>query len=90
MGGDMLIELMRNFMWIGMLLALPALLTAMIIGVVVGLAQAVTSIQEQTLAFVPKLVGIALVLILLGHWMIRLLERYTAELIMGLPKYGAL
>jgi flagellar biosynthetic protein FliQ len=90
MGGDVLIELMRNFLWIGMLLSLPALLTAMIIGVVVGLAQAVTSIQEQTLAFVPKLVGISVVLIVFGHWMIRLLERYTAELISGLPKYGAL
>jgi flagellar biosynthetic protein FliQ len=90
MPDDVLIDLMREFLWIGLLLSLPALATAMTIGIVVGLAQAVTSIQEQTLAFVPKLVGIALVCVLLGHWMIRLLERYTAELISSLPKYGAM
>jgi flagellar biosynthetic protein FliQ len=90
MSDDVLIELMRQFLWIGLLLSAPALVTAMVVGLVVGLLQAVTSIQEQTLAFVPKLVAISVVCIILGHWMIRLLERYTAELIAGLPRYGAM
>jgi len=90
MSNDVLIELMRHFLWISLLLSAPALVTAMVVGLVVGLMQAVTSIQEQTLAFVPKLVAISLVCIIMGHWMIRLLERYTAELIAGLPRYGAM
>jgi flagellar biosynthesis protein FliQ len=87
---DMLIETLRQMLIISLMLAAPALVVAMVIGLVVGLLQAVTSIQEQTLAFVPKLIGIILVLILLGHWMLRLLITYTTELIGGLAKYGAL
>ena len=90
MAEDILIETLRQMLIVSLLLAAPALGVAMIVGLVVGLLQAVTSIQEQTLAFVPKLIGIILVLILLGHWMLRLLITYSAELFGGLAKYGAL
>ena len=87
---DVLIETLRQMLIVSLMLSAPALGVAMIVGLLVGLLQAVTSIQEQTLAFVPKLIGIILVLILLGHWMLRLLITYSAELFGGLAKYGAL
>lgn len=90
MADDVLVEVLRKMLWVGVLLSAPALLTAMAIGLVVGLLQAVTSIQEQTLAFVPKLVGIMLILALLGSWMLRIAVSYTAELINALPQFGAM
>jgi flagellar biosynthesis protein FliQ len=90
MPDDVLIETLRGMLSISLWLSMPVLGAALVIGLLVGLAQAVTSIQEQTLAFVPKLIGIVLVFVLLGHWMIRLLVGYTAELIGNLGKYGAL
>lgn len=90
MAEDILIETLRQMLIVSLMLAAPALGVAMVVGMLVGLLQAVTSIQEQTLAFVPKLIGIILVLILLGHWMLRLLITYSAEMFGGLAKFGAL
>lgn len=90
MPDDVIIEVLRNMLYISLVLSMPVLGTAMVVGMVVGLLQAVTSIQEQTLAFVPKLVSIIAVFALLGHWMIRLLVGYTSELLGGLAQYGAL
>ena len=56
---------------IGVRIGAPILLTALVIGVVVSLFQAITQVQEMTLTFVPKLVGVALVLLFAGSWMMR-------------------
>jgi len=90
MTDDVLIETLRKMLQLSLTLSLPVLGAALVVGLVVGLLQAVTSIQEQTLAFVPKLMAISLVLVLLGHWMLRQMVGYTAELFAGLPQYGAL
>jgi flagellar biosynthesis protein FliQ len=58
----------------------PLLLVALVIGVVISIFQATTQINEQTLIFVPKIVGILLVLLLLGDWMITKLSDYTTGL----------
>jgi flagellar biosynthetic protein FliQ len=58
----------------------PLLLTALIIGVVISIFQATTQINEQTLIFVPKILGILLVLVILGNWMITRLSDYTTAL----------
>ncbi len=63
-----------------MLLAAPVLLTAMVVGLVVSIIQATTSIQEQTLTFVPKIAAILVILLLLGGWMISTLRGYTVNL----------
>jgi flagellar biosynthetic protein FliQ len=63
-----------------MLLASPILLVAMVVGLVVSIIQATTSIQEQTLTFVPKIAAIMLVLALLGGWMFGTLANYTRAL----------
>jgi flagellar biosynthesis protein FliQ len=61
-------------------LALPILLTSLVIGLVVSLFQSVTQIQEVTLTFVPKLVGIALVFMIAGHWMLGQFTAYVQQL----------
>lgn len=58
----------------------PVLLVSLVIGLIVSIFQAVTSIQEQTLTFVPKVMAIFLTLIILGHWMLNTMVEYMTEL----------
>lgn len=66
-------------------MVLPMLLTAMAVGLVISLFQAVTSIQEQTLAFVPKLVAVVLVMMLLAFWLIEKIMAFTVEMFNRMP-----
>ncbi|MDR2942334.1 MAG: flagellar biosynthesis protein FliQ [Treponema sp.] len=68
-----------------LIIAGPLLISALIIGLVVAILQATTSIQEQTLVFVPKVVVILVVLAVLGGWMFTSLGQYTKELFMRIP-----
>jgi flagellar biosynthetic protein FliQ len=90
MADDVFMEALRKMFYLSTLLSLPALGTALVVGLVIGLLQAITSIQEQTLSFVPKLIAIVVMFVLVGPWMMRLIVQYTGEIIMGLPRYGAL
>jgi flagellar biosynthetic protein FliQ len=90
MADDIFMEALRKMLYLSTILSLPVLGTALIVGLVIGLLQAITSIQEQTLSFVPKLIAIVVTFVLVGPWMLRLINGYTAEIILGLPKYGAL
>lgn len=58
----------------------PVLLVSLIIGLVISIFQTVTSIQEQTLTFVPKIIAVFLALILLGHWMLNEMVEFMVEL----------
>jgi flagellar biosynthetic protein FliQ len=69
-----------------LLLASPLLFSALIVGLVVAILQATTSIQEQTLTFVPKIFAILLVLGLLGGWMFNSLGDYTVQLFKMIPQ----
>lgn len=66
-------------------LGAPMLIVSMAIGVAVSLVQAVTSVQEATLTFVPKLAGVALVIVLTGGWMLDQLAGYTRSLFEAIP-----
>ena len=66
-------------------LAGPFLLVSLAIGLGVGLLQSATQIQEQTLAFVPKLAGVALVMIIAGHWMLAEMIAFTRNLFDMIP-----
>jgi flagellar biosynthetic protein FliQ len=66
-------------------LAAPLLLTALVVGLVIAILQATTSIQEQTLTFVPKVIAILLVLGFLGDWMFSSLRDYTIRLFGMIP-----
>ena len=67
-------------------LAAPILIVALGIGLAVGLLQSATQIQEQTLAFVPKLAGIALVILVAGHWMLGETIAFTHSLFNMIPQ----
>lgn len=67
-------------------LAGPILLVSLLIGVGVGLIQSATQVQEQTLTFVPKLIGIALVVVLAGNWMLSQLTGFTTNLFEMIPR----
>ena len=69
-----------------LMLASPLLLSALVVGLVVAILQATTSIQEQTLTFVPKVIAILLVLAFLGGWMSSSLRDYTIELFRRIPE----
>lgn len=81
----LVLDLARNALVTAMLLAGPLLGTALVIGLVVSIVQAVTSIQEQTLSFVPKLFAVGAVFLFLLSWMLQVLVRYTTELFRALP-----
>ena len=79
-------DLLKTLMTSAVTLAAPILLTAMIIGLAVSLFQSVTSIQEQTLTFVPKALAIVALLILLMPWMLRTLVEFAAGMIGKMPQ----
>lgn len=68
-----ILSILREFLWAGVWIASPLLLTALVVGVIIGLLQALTSIQEMTLTFVPKLVAMLLAFILCAGFSSRLL-----------------
>ncbi|HTS18855.1 MAG TPA: flagellar biosynthetic protein FliQ [Verrucomicrobiae bacterium] len=79
-------ELLKTMVFEAITLAAPFLLTGMVIGLAVSLFQAVTSIHEQTLTFVPKALGVVGVLLLLLPWMIRTLMEFTIVVIQKMPQ----
>ena len=83
---DTVVNLAMSAMELAMKIGLPLLLVGLIIGLVVSVFQAVTQIQEQTLSFIPKIVGLAVVIIVAGPWMLGQLLGYTAELYQAIPR----
>lgn len=74
------INIARQTVWIIVKTAVPVLLVSMIVGLVISLFQTLTSIQEQTLTFVPKLIAILLTLMLLGAWMLNQIIGFMGNL----------
>jgi flagellar biosynthesis protein FliQ len=80
------IHLAMQVMLVAAKLAAPALISALVIGFVVSMFQSATQIQEFTLAFVPKLIGVGVALLLFGHWMLSTMMTFTSELFESIPK----
>jgi flagellar biosynthesis protein FliQ len=85
MDQDAVISLANAALELSLMIALPLLLAGLVIGLVVSIFQAVTQIQEQTLVFIPKILGTALVLIIGGPWMLNRMLAYATELWSGIP-----
>jgi len=85
MDQDVVVNLSTTALTLAFKVAMPMLGVGLIVGLVVSIFQAVTQIQEQTLAFIPKVVALAAVLLLLGPWMLNQLLTYTADLWGGIP-----
>lgn len=82
---ESVIEFGQHALYVAMLVAAPLLLTALAIGLLIGVIQAATQINEMTLSFIPKLIAMALVALITGPWMLRTLVQFTRHLIEGLP-----
>jgi flagellar biosynthetic protein FliQ len=81
----LVLDLARSALVLALTLAGPLLAVALAVGLLVSIVQAVTSIQEQTLSFVPKLFAMGAVFLLLLSWMLQMTMRYTTELFRSLP-----
>jgi flagellar biosynthetic protein FliQ len=85
MSHALVVDLARNAIMLALLIAGPMLIVALLVGLTVSILQAVTQIQEQTLAFVPKLIGVSVIFLLALPWILQLMVKYTTELFRSLP-----
>ncbi len=74
------LQMIRDALYIVLLIATPLLLIGMILGLVISLIQSVTSIQDQTLTFVPKIIALVVAAVLLLPWILSVLSEFTAEM----------
>jgi flagellar biosynthetic protein FliQ len=79
------IDLGRQAMWTIALVSAPLLLVALAVGLFIGIIQAATSINEMTLSFIPKLIAMALALLLFGSWMLVTLVDFTRSIFQRIP-----
>jgi flagellar biosynthetic protein FliQ len=86
MNPEFAIELLKTMIYQALAIAAPILIVAMIIGLAISLFQAVTTIHEQTLAFVPKALAVVGVLLLLLPWIVRSLVEFTTAVIQKMPQ----
>ncbi|MEX0965158.1 MAG: flagellar biosynthesis protein FliQ [Pseudohongiellaceae bacterium] len=82
---DTVLQIGEDALLLIVYLAAPLLLSALFVGLLVGVLQAVTQIQEQTLSFIPKLIALVAALILMGPWLLQLWITFTQDLFMQIP-----
>lgn len=79
------LDIAAKALWATALVSAPILVTAMVVGLLIGLLQSVTQLQEATLTFVPKFIAVAGVIVLAGSWMLQTLIDFTRELFQMVP-----
>ena len=77
---DDVTQIIRSGLYTIIISSAPLLLVSLVVGLVISIFQTVTSIQEQTLTFVPKIIAVFATMMLLGHWIINNISTYTADL----------
>jgi flagellar biosynthesis protein FliQ len=82
---DQVVSLVVDAMGVSLKIALPVLLVTLVVGLAVSIFQAVTQIQEQTLTFIPKVVAMAVVIVVVGPWMLGQIVSYTQNLYESIP-----
>jgi len=87
LGGDMALSMTSDMLWTAIKLAAPLIGVTTLVGLLVSILQTVTQIQESSLSFVPKLIAAAVVLLVLGGWMLSVLSEYAIRLIGNIPNY---
>lgn len=88
MNPQVVLDLGSQALQLILLLSAPILVAGLIVGLLVSIFQAVTSIQEATLAFVPKIVVVFVALLLFLPWMMKTMLSFTTSLLINLPLYG--
>ena len=86
MNPDMAAELGREAVMAALVVGLPVMLVAVLVGLVISVGQAVTQLQEQTLSFVPKIVAMFVMLVVLAPWLIDQMTDYSVALYTGIPE----
>jgi flagellar biosynthetic protein FliQ len=87
MDQDKVVSLIVDMMGVTMKIALPMLGVALVVGLLISILQAVTQIQEQTLSFIPKILGLVAVVAIAGPWMLGTIVTWTTELWQQIPNY---
>jgi len=82
---EVVMDIGRQAVEMTLMLSAPLLLAALVIGLIVSIFQAATQINEQTLSFIPKLVGMLLILLLAGPWMLQIMVDYVRRLFESIP-----
>lgn len=85
MNQDVVVSIVVQAMQVGLMVAMPMLGIALVVGLAVSVFQAVTQIQEQTLAFIPKVIGLVVVIAVLGPWMLGQMVSWTEALYSQIP-----
>jgi flagellar biosynthetic protein FliQ len=88
MSSDFILYLGRHTLETALLLSTPILLTCIVVGVVVTLFQAITSIRDMTLTIVPKLLAVGVVTLLFGGWMLQVMLRFFSEIFACIQNVG--
>ena len=83
---EMVLDVGQEALWVTALLSAPLLISALVIGLLVGMVQAATQIQEMTLTFIPKLAVLGLALVVAGSWMLGLISDFAINLIERIPE----
>jgi flagellar biosynthetic protein FliQ len=81
------IDIARQALFLVLKVSAPMLLASLVVGLIVSILQTVTSIQEQTLTFVPKLIAVFLILMLFGNWILTSITEFTVELFSNFSYY---
>ena len=87
MSGDLVIQLGQEALMVVMLVSAPMLGLGLLVGLMVSVFQATTSIQEQTLAFIPKILAVFVAILIFGPWMLRIMVEYVTRIMVNLPLY---
>ena len=88
MGHETMLDLAKTTLLTALMICAPALLVGMCVGLMVSFFQTITSLQEQTLTIVPKMLAVATTLLLLMPWILGTLQQYTASLFSNLAEFG--
>ena len=82
------IEVGRDLLWTALLLALPALAVSLVLGLVISIFQTVTSIQEQTLSYVPRIVAVGFVIVFTMSWTMQIAIQFTVRMLWQAAEVG--
>jgi flagellar biosynthetic protein FliQ len=85
MSGDLVIQLGQEALMIVLMVSAPMLGLGLTVGLMVSVFQATTSIQEQTLAFIPKIIAVFVAILIFGPWMLRIMVEFFSGIFIGLP-----
>ncbi|MHC4293248.1 MAG: flagellar biosynthetic protein FliQ [Planctomycetota bacterium] len=88
MDSTFFLYLARHTLETALLLVAPVLVICMVVGIIMTLLQAVTSIRDMTLTIIPKLLSMGLVLLIFGNWMLSLMLKFTTEVFGYIPQAG--